>query len=149
MWGITTKKKDIQKIANPSNKAQTRSNSLFLSHLKNHSTKTHSSTSHLYKHLLHNHIQVYARYLNGAWEIHEQNTTSFEGETTKKGTSGGGTPPKSYHKCTTTSFTHCHNHLSHTFLLISLTTLSAYWFSHTMHPKTHSLPFPARETSND
>jgi hypothetical protein len=61
---------------------------------------------------------------------------------------GGGTLTKGYHKCTTTSFTHCHNHLSHTFLLISLTTLSAYWFSHTVHPKTHSLPFPARETSN-
>ena len=67
----------------------------------------------------------------------------------KKRGKGGGTLTKSYHKCTTTSFTHCHNHPSHTFLLISLTTLSAYWFSHTMHPKTHSLPFPARETSND
>ena len=82
-------------------------------------------------------------------EKHEVNQPHFERQTTKKGTGGGGTTTKSYHKCTSTSYTHCHNHLSHTFLLISSATLSSNWFSHTMHPKTHSLPFPATETSND
>jgi hypothetical protein len=67
----------------------------------------------------------------------------------KESEGGGGTLTKSYLKSTFTSLTHFHNHLTHTFLLISLTTLTAYWFSHTMHPKTHSLPFPPRETSND
>jgi hypothetical protein len=65
------------------------------------------------------------QFLNVNEERNENKKPHSETKTKKIEARGGRTPTKSYHKCTSTPYTHCHNHLSHIFLLISPALLSS------------------------